>query len=576
VNEGDVGLTGFVSMAGGTAYVVAFEEGTVVYVNGLPEGSINAGERLSLSLSAGDIVSANKPIMLHSTSERHVPITWKSTKFVIPFYRADPQIIYIFAPDADASVSIFIGPSSSPSTTVSVAKGTVKTVSLNVSPPKAVILESNAPILVAVASNNGSYDIRFIHPPEKELIGIPSTDFYVAALEDNTVIEWHQKDKSGTYKLNRGEMVRHAELGISSGGQYNAWPVRVIANKPVMIGSFADGDGCDATCGLPPRALPTKMVLPVNAQWLSIAAPYPDTIIRIYYQGVLKYESTVSSLDNPLAPGLLYLKPENIDSGWSNIPYGTVIEADKPIYVVFDCAEAWLDDETVLLGINRRMWRLYKNPVLTLDVESLAVKGSLTPLTGVLKAEGKLDCDALRIKGTEVIDALRNVKNLNSIQMGQIHIERTNEINNYDGPVYLQYRTGKGVVIGGASNSFIDLRGGFYIKGTQVLTANRELKNVSADAGIITSGVFALDRIPTIPASKAHPDFGTTGDRILVSSDTMYETTSTSYQLAWSVEIEALEDVKNVIEYVKAQIRVGPSSGGGSPPPPDSETYCPT
>ena len=279
VNEGDVGLTSFVSMAGGTAYVVAFEDGTVVYVNGLPEGSINAGERLSLSLSAGDIVSANKPIMLHSTSERHVPVTWKFTRFVIPFYRNDPQIIYIFAPDADASVSIYIGPSSSPSTTVSVAKGTVETVSLNVSPPKAVILESDAPILVAVASKNGSHDIRFIHPPEKELIGTPSTYFYVAALEDDTVIEWHQKDKSGTYKLNRGEMVRHAELGISSGGQYNAWPVRAIANKPVMISSFADGDGCDATCGLPPRALPTKMVLPVNAQWLSIAAPYPETTI---------------------------------------------------------------------------------------------------------------------------------------------------------------------------------------------------------------------------------------------------------------------------------------------------------
>jgi len=78
-----------------------------------------------------------------------------------------------------------------------------------------------------------------------------------------------------------------------------------------------------------------------------------------------------------------------------------------------------------------------------------------------------------------------------------------------------------------------------------------------------------------IVAAKIHPDLGTTGDRILVSSDTMFETTSTSYQLAWTVQVEALEDVKNVIEYVKAQIRVGPSGGGGSPPPPDTEIYCP-
>ena len=112
------------------------------------------------------------------------------------------------------------------------------------------------------------------------------------------------------------------------------------------------------------------------------------------------------------------------------------------------------------------------------------------------------------------------------------------------------------------------------IKGAEVIAANRQLKNVSADAGIITSGTFALDRIPTIPASKADPNFGTTGDRMLASSDTMFETTSTSYQLAWTVQVEALEDVKNVIEYVRAQIRVGPSSGGGSPPPPDSEAAC--
>ena len=97
-------------------------------------------------------------------------------------------------------------------------------------------------------------------------------------------------------------------------------------------------------------------------------------------------------------------------------------------------------------------------------------------------------------------------------------------------------------------------------------------------SGVIQAGVITTDKIAdnAVTAAKAHSDFGTTGDRILASSDTMFETTSTSYQLAWTVHVEALEDVKNVIEYVKAQIRVGPSSGGGSPPPPDSEISCPT
>jgi len=400
VSEDDVGITAFVSMSGGTTYVVAFEDNTVVHVNGKFQGVINAGERLSLSLNAGDVVSANKPIMVHSNSERHVPITWKSTKFVIPFYRNDNQIICIYAPDADANVNIYIGNATDPTTTVTVTKGTATSVSLAVSPPKAVILESDSSILVAVASNNGSYDIRFIHPPERELIGIPSTYFYVSALEDNTTIVWYQGDNSGSYTLNRGDIVVHSTLGVSTGSHYDAIPVRVIADKPIMISSFADGDGTDATCGLPIRVLPTKMVLPVSAQWLSIAVPYPDTTIRIYYQGVLKYEATVTNTySSLLAPACLYLRPSDIDNSWSSIPYGTVIEADKPVYVVFDCAEVWTDDETVLLGINSRKWRIYKNLSMALSADLVPPQDNVFDLGGVNLRWRKIYVCGARVQG---------------------------------------------------------------------------------------------------------------------------------------------------------------------------------
>jgi len=367
--EDDESLTAYVSTVGGTAYVVAFFDNTVVYVNGKFQGVLSAGERLSLTVNAGDIISANKPIMVHSSSERHVPITWKDTKFVIPFYRNDPQTIYIYAPDGDATVNIYVGTSTTPTTTVTVAKGTATKVQINVTPPKTVILESDSPILVAVSSNNETYDFRFIHPPARDLILIPSSQFYVSALEDNTTIIWYQGNNSGTYTLNRGEIVSHSALGISTGNQYNATPVRVIADKPIMISSFADGDGTDATCGLPVNKLGTYYVLPVAAQWLSIAVPFNETRIRIYYAGKLKYETTVSNTYSNNTPALLYLSPSDIDSSWTSIPYGTVIESDKPIMIIFDCAEAWLDDETVLLGINHRKWRIHQNPVLTLTTD---------------------------------------------------------------------------------------------------------------------------------------------------------------------------------------------------------------
>jgi hypothetical protein len=367
--EDDEGLTAFVSTSGGTSYVVAFFDNTVVYVNGKFQGVLNAGQRLQLTLNAGDVVTANKPIMLHSSSERHVPMTWKDTKFVIPFYRNDPQTIYIYAPDADAIVDIYVGTSTTPTTTVTVTKGTATKVQINVTPPNTVILESTAPILVAVSSNNETYDFRFVPPPATDLILIPSNIFYVSALEDNTTITWFQGNNSGTYTLNRGEIVSSTTLGITTGTQYNATPVRVIADKPIMIASFADGDGTDATNGLPVNKLGTLYVLPVAAQWLAIAVPFDNTRIKIYYQGQLKYETTVSNTYTYNTPALLYLTPSTIDSTWTSIPYGTMIESDKPIMVIFDCAEVWTDDETILLGINHRKWRIYYNEALTLTTD---------------------------------------------------------------------------------------------------------------------------------------------------------------------------------------------------------------
>jgi len=80
--------------------------------------------------------------------------------------------------------------------------------------------------------------------------------------------------------------------------------------------------------------------------------------------------------------------------------------------------------------------------------------------------------------------------------------------------------------------------------------------------------------LPGIPAEKADPDFGTTGDRIYVTTDTMFETSSTSYEKVWEVVVEAVDDVKNAITKVAASIRVGPEGGGGSSEPPGSEHIC--
>ena len=92
--------------------------------------------------------------------------------------------------------------------------------------------------------------------------------------------------------------------------------------------------------------------------------------------------------------------------------------------------------------------------------------------------------------------------------------------------MYLQYRTGKGVVIGGTSNSFINLRGDFYIGGKQVLTADRALKNIaSADIeGYIKAG--------------GHGDFG-------------------SLRIAGTEVLDASRNLKNVSSADLGSLRIG-------------------
>ena len=104
----------------------------------------------------------------------------------------------------------------------------------------------------------------------------------------------------------------------------------------------------------------------------------------------------------------------------------------------------------------------------------------------VLKTDDNLDALALRIGGTEVISSARKLRNIASIIQSLL----PDADNTYDlGSSTYRWRN---LILAGYGNL-----GSLQIGGTEVIDSSRNLKNVFADAGIITSGRFGLARLPT-------------------------------------------------------------------------------
>jgi len=184
----------------------------------------------------------------------------------------------------------------------------------------------------------------------------------------------------------------------------------------------------------------------------------------------------------------------DIAFGFHNATLTNPVQADWSEKMVIQ------DTGNVGIGIANPAERLHVIGNIRID-DGYQLKWSDTNLyrsaADVLKTDDSFDALALRIGGTEVLTSGRVLKNIASVSQT---LPPTSD-NAYDlGTSSLRWRDGylaRNLVVGGYGNL-----GSLRIGGTEGIDSTRLLKNVSADASIITSGRFPLARMPVGEAGK--------------------------------------------------------------------------
>ncbi len=340
--------------------------------------ALNPGEThtfLSNTLSPTTSFSSNKPLcsaFITDVSETLVPLSFASTRFVYPAQRNTPQID-ILSPFTDTSLTISVylttGTLSS-SVTTQVARGESLHYTIGAS-PRVVIIESEAPVLATYdASPSDSF---VMHPASTELFGVGSQNAYVAALANNTSVTAYLAYESGTqtavnFTLNRGQSVNLATLAPYPFGAQGSGPsIHLIASNPIGVIQQADGDGLESTTFFERTNLNICLGIPVDAQYVAISAPYPDTSIWIEEPDGTTQAPVVSVQASGDYPGKFFF---GSTASGVYIPAGSLIHASKPVYAYFE--DASLNDEEQTCGLLQNRQLAYPEPKLSLKNEEAA------------------------------------------------------------------------------------------------------------------------------------------------------------------------------------------------------------
>lgn len=303
--------------------------------------TLEVGEWTSISagtLSPETLVSATGPVYaaFDTVGDAAAPLRLAGTNFVYPTPRYAEHFTVV-SPDADASVMIIGLAGVLDSFTV--LAGTSASRDVDLPDGEAVHIASDVPVLVARHSvSTAIYDYMVMSPPSTDVTGPILGRAIVVALEDSTSgTAWLSDSTSESFSLDALGTYTITVTGSQGSGP----AARIVADRPVMAISYADGDGGDMVTYLPTRWLGTEFVLPFDAQYAFVSAPHPGTQCTLEHGGGSSTR-TADTLAPPYAKRLYWGSATN----GANLLAPIVLTCDAPVHA---SAERTTNDDEVNL-----------------------------------------------------------------------------------------------------------------------------------------------------------------------------------------------------------------------------------
>jgi hypothetical protein len=321
--------------------VMSFVDANTVEA-GTTSATLDAGETLTLpagTLSPETAISATGPVYaaFDTVGDAAAPHRLAGFQFVY----SNPRYIERFtvvSPEADATVSV--AGLSGVLDTFTVTAGGSTTRDVVVPDLEAASITTDAPVLVIRHGDDPTEDRDFMvmAPPALDLTGPTLGTNIIAALQDATTGTAYYSD--GTSESFALDALGTHTLALT-GTQGSGPAVRIVANRPVSVISYADGDGGEMVTFLPTRWLGTTYVVPFDAQYVYVAAPQPGTQCRLDHGGGTNVR-TADSLAPPYAKRLFWGSTTN----GANLLAPITLTCDAPVHA---SAERTLNDDEVNL-----------------------------------------------------------------------------------------------------------------------------------------------------------------------------------------------------------------------------------
>jgi hypothetical protein len=314
--------------------------------------NINAGETLTYTVqSQGETIFANKPFSIGTATDgldMPVPSSFSGTKFVIPQIR-ESHYYYLLSPLQNTKARITVGANTQE---VALVAGQVYRHTAGSSTEDAGIISADDPIFLSHSSATKNdrtspaattSDPYPVPPVATELWGIRTTNAYIAAAQDATIVQvWASNGSLQTIALNAGE-IREVTAGLeTSEGAGSA--IHLLSDKPIAAIQNADSDGFETTAFLSQASFATDYIIPVDSQYVAIVCNALNTTIELRDTNNGVVDSAICNADGT-NPGKAYF---GSTTDGKHIAAGSKIVASQPIYLIYETAIT--SDEHNLLG----------------------------------------------------------------------------------------------------------------------------------------------------------------------------------------------------------------------------------